>query len=154
APLHLGPHLFVHRLERHVADALAVRHRGLLPAVAGCPYTECGHRREPLANVARVPVTARGYRREALAAISARAASRTSRASAAGSAVRSCPPSTTGRPATVSSSSRAGGPHTSAHTGSAMGEWPRSSRRHSATSACLPTSSEPISSCRPRHRAP
>ena len=46
------------------------------------------------------------------------------------------------------------GPSTSAATGSAMPAWPGPSTRQRAMSASLPGSSEPISSSRPRQRAP
>ena len=64
------------------------------------------------------------------------------------------PPSTTIRPPTTSVSTIGRGPSTSAATGSAMPAWSMSSSRHSATSASLPGSSEPISASRPRQRAP
>ena len=57
-------------------------------------------------------------------------------------------------PPTVSSSSGGSEPRTSAATGSAMPAWPSPSTRHRARSASLPGSSEPISSARPRQRAP
>ena len=65
--------------------------------------------------------------------------------SSSSSPVVSRPSSTTGRPPTSSVSTRGRGPSTSAATGSAMPAWSRSSSRHSATSASLPGSSEPIS---------
>ena len=71
-----------------------------------------------------------------------------------GSPVRSSAPSTTTSPCTSRVSTWRGGPSTSAAMGSAIPAMPASSRRHSATSASLPGSSEPSSSARPRQRAP
>ena len=62
--------------------------------------------------------------------------------------------STTTRPPTSSVSTSGRGPSTSAATGSAIPAWSTSSSRHSAMSASLPGSSEPISASRPRQRAP
>ena len=74
--------------------------------------------------------------------------------SSSSSPVSSRPSSTTVRPPTSSRSTRGRGPSTSAATGSAIPAWSSSSSRHSATSASLPGSSEPISASRPRQRAP
>ena len=77
-----------------------------------------------------------------------------SRAATPSSNVRTSPPETTTRPPTSSVSTSGRGPSTSAATGSAIPAWSTPSSRHSATSASLPGSSEPISASRPRQRAP
>ncbi len=64
------------------------------------------------------------------------------------------PSTTAGRPLTSSSFSGGRAPRASAATGLAMVECRASSIRHSARSASLPGSMEPISSARPRQRAP
>ena len=77
-----------------------------------------------------------------------------SRAISSSSPVSSRPSSTTVRPPTSSRCTYGRAPKTNAATGSAMPAWSSPLRSHSATSASLPGSSEPISASRPRQRAP